>query len=68
MSNTIKTLEYTELIGESGTGLSWLFRFGDDPTIINLPKSVTEDIRETAMEVDIPLWMVEDRGLEDFIK
>ena len=66
MSNTIQTLDYDRLIDDWETEKAYCFVF--DGETHYLPKSQVEDIRETAKEVDIPLWLVEAKGLEDFVK
>ena len=67
MGNTIKTLEYSQIFDEYETEKAYCFAFGDDPRIY-LPKSQVEDIRESTNEVDIPLWLVDAKGLEEFMK
>lgn len=66
----IITLEYVQLYDELETEKAWCFRFDDDDVDerVWLPKSQVEDIRETANEVDIPLWLVEAKELEDYSK
>ena len=66
----IITLEYVELYDEIETDKAWCFRFDDDNAEerIWLPKSQVEDIRESVNEVDVPLWLVEAKELEDYAK
>lgn len=67
----IKTLVYTELLNDRETPKAYCFLFTDERGIklpIYFPKSQVEDIRETANEVDVPLWLVEAKGLEDFLR
>ena len=62
MDYEIVTLEYEQLVTE--TDKAYLFAFGDEN--VWLPKSQVEDIRETALEVDIPRWLMEADNLEGF--
>jgi len=68
MPHTIKTLVYEKFHGESGLGRAWCFEFEAGLPVVFLPKSQVEDIRETANEVDVPLWLVDAKGLEDYVK
>lgn len=68
MPHTIKTLLYDELVNERETEKAWCFIFEEGLPVVYLPKSLVEDIRETAREVDIPLWLVDAKGLEDYVK
>lgn len=70
MGNTIKTLIYAYLDDARETEKAYCFHFmqGGGLRMAYLPKSQIEDIRETANEVDIPLWLVEAKNLEDFLK
>lgn len=67
MSNTIITLEYSQIWDEYETEKAYCLTFGDDLAKIYLPKSQVEDIRESVNEIDIPLWLVEAKGLEEFM-
>ena len=68
MPHTIKTLVYEELVDDGETDKAWCFVFEGGLPRVWLPKSQVGDIREMANEVDVPLWLVEDRGLEDHVK
>lgn len=68
MGSTIKTLLYEELLDDQETDKAWCFLFEEGLPNVYLPKSQVEDIRESANEVDVPLWLVEAKGLEDYIK
>lgn len=67
MPHTIKTLVYEKLVVDRETDLAWCFVFERGLPHVYLPKSVVEDIRETSNEVDVPLWMVDAKGLDDYI-
>jgi hypothetical protein len=63
--NEIVTLNYDRLIDSWETVRAWCFLFGDKT--IYLPKSLVEDIRESANEVEVPRWLVEAEGLEGYV-
>lgn len=70
MSNEIATLIYHELQDHFETEKAYCFIFSGHGITRKdyLPKSQVEDIRESANEVDVPLWLVESKGLEDYLK
>jgi hypothetical protein len=61
-------LLYEEIIEEKETERAWCFLFEKGLPVVWLPKSQVEDIRETVNEVDIPLWLVDAKGLEDYVR
>jgi hypothetical protein len=64
MKDQLITLKYDRIIDCRETRRAFFFVFGDQT--VCLPKSQVEDIRETAKEVDIPLWLAEAKGLEGY--
>lgn len=66
MPFTLTTLLYEELVTE--TERAWCFIFEEGLPPVYLPKSQVEDIRETSREIDIPIWLVDAKGLEDYVK
>lgn len=62
--NEIVTINYDRLLDSQETKLSWCFYIAGIQ--VYLPKSQVEDIRETAKEFDIPRWLMEKRGLEEY--
>lgn len=67
MPHTIVTLSYERLVEEGETDKAWCFEFEPGLPLVWLPKSVVEDIRETANEVDVPQWLVDAKGLDDYV-